>query len=89
MADVPDRGGDHISIPAWPRSMIAANASELARWRQLWSHPRAQVWDRVGLHTVVAELVRAEHRSHGRKPPSKFAEAEVRRLRGELGVSDD
>lgn len=72
--------------PAWPASMISPSGSELARWFEMWSHPRAAVWVETQQEHAVAALVRAEQRTGqgGRRSPQ--AEGELARLRHELRV---
>jgi hypothetical protein len=76
------------SVPPWPATMIEPSGSELARWAQLWSHPRASVWVETKQEHLVATLVRAEQRC-GHKRPSPLAEFEVDRIRRQLGLGDN
>jgi hypothetical protein len=73
------------AAPGWPTTMIAATANELARWVELWSCPQAAEWVQPEREQAVAHLVRLEQRC-ARGRTSAWARAELRRLRGELGV---
>jgi hypothetical protein len=79
------RAAFYGQVPPWPASMIAPSESELARWMQLWSHPRAAVWVETKQECTVAALVRVEQRC-SRNVPSKLAQFELDRLRGQLGL---
>lgn len=81
------RAAYYGSVPPWPASMIGPSETELARWCQLWSHPRAAVWVETNQEHVVAALVRVEQRCR-RNVPSALAQFELDRLRGQLGLND-
>jgi hypothetical protein len=81
------RSAYYGSVPPWPATMIEPSGSELARWAQLWGHPRAPVWVETRQEHVVATLVRAEQRCDRRRR-SPLAEFEVSRLRSQLGLDD-
>jgi predicted Fe-S protein YdhL (DUF1289 family) len=72
---------------AWPASMIGRSESEFARWWELRSHPRAAVWAEAKQEYAVAALVRVEHRTGRGRRRSPQLEAELVRLRHELGLT--
>jgi hypothetical protein len=83
-----NRAAYYGSVPPWPMSMIGPSGAELARWSQLWSHPRAPVWVETSQELAVATLVRVEQRC-ARSRPSPVAQFERDRLRGQLGLTDN
>jgi hypothetical protein len=68
--------------------MIGPTETELQRWFQLWSDPRAAMWVETKQEHVVATLVRVEQRC-GRRRPSPLAQFELDRLRSQLGLEDN
>jgi hypothetical protein len=81
------RAGYHGSIPGWPALLIGPNATELARWSQLWRCPQAGAWARAEQQLAVAALVRLERRCAQARSSAR-ALAELERLRLELGLDD-
>jgi hypothetical protein len=73
--------------PAWPPSMIKPSDADLIRWSELWSLPQAALWLRAELEPTVVSLVRLEQRCNSPRP-SKTAEAELVKLRRELGLDE-
>jgi hypothetical protein len=79
------RAAFYGSTPPWPAALIEPSHSELARWRELWSHPLAAIWIQTEKEHLVAAVVRLEHRcSQARSSPRALTE--LQRLRHELGL---
>lgn len=74
--------------PAWPSWMIEPDDRELARWIELWRHPRAAVWLQRELQPAVVALVRLEKRCEQSRPSAQARRA-LTDLKQELGLADD
>jgi hypothetical protein len=67
--------------------MIEPSDTELARWCELWTYPRAHIWLHQDQQLAVAELVRLEQRYRRHGAHRALWHGELTRLQRQLDLS--